>query len=320
MSLKKNLLITASFALSLAFALPVSAQAESVDASSPKSVTASSTTDKTSATPDATKSKDTSPVTHAEFESLLKDTMMNNPEILIDVMKKLRANQELEARNQLKEAMAKRKADLFNDTKSPRVGDAKEADTTLVEFFDYHCGYCKRMLPTITQIVNEDKKVQIIFREFPILSEDSVYAARAAIAAYNIDKGKYFDFHTELMKTSGKFDEKSIDESAKKVGIDAKKLHKEMENPDITKQLDDNRALAEDLHITGTPAVVIGDQVLPGAVSHDDLAKMIDNVRKGLAPDAGLKSAEPSDKKAGKNADKKDTDKKEDGSKDSEKK
>jgi len=90
------------------------------------------------------------------------------------------------------------------------------------------------------------------------------------------------------MKSSGKFDDKLIADIAKKVGIDEKKLKKEMENPDITKELDNNRTMAEELGITGTPAMVIGNVIIPGAIEHDDLTKMIDNVRKGLPADSDV--------------------------------
>ena len=183
MSLKQNLLITASFALSLALALPMNARAESADATSTATVAASSTAVKTSATPDAAKSKDTSPVTHAEFEELLKNTLYSNPEIVMESVKRLHDKHEMEVKKEMGEALEKHKAELLSDTKSPRVGDVKQTDITLIEFFDYHCGFCKKMLPTLTQIIGDDKKVHVIFREFPILSEDSVYAARAAIAA-----------------------------------------------------------------------------------------------------------------------------------------
>jgi protein-disulfide isomerase len=294
MSLKKNLLLSVSVLVSFALTSPVFAAA---DATAPAEAAAT----KTASVSDA--SKNTAPVTHAEFEALLKQTLQDHPEMILDSVKKMREKHDAEMKKKLEEAMAKHKDELVNDTKSPSVGDAKTADVTIVEFFDYHCGYCKRMIPTITQILGEDKKVRFIFREFPILSEDSVLAARAAIAAYNIDKAKYFDFHTALMKNTGKYDEKSIGEMAKKVGIDEKKLKKEMESTDITKMLDDNRALAEELGISGTPAIIIDGVLIPGAVPHDDLAKMIDNVRKGLKPDAGMEkeksgAKKPDEKKA----------------------
>lgn len=298
MSLKKTLLLSASISFSMALALPAFA-------TSVADVTNSASAPATSSISD--KSKDNTPVTHAEFKELLKETLMNNPEIIMESVKKLREKSEAEAKKKMEEAMAKHKDALVNDTKSPSVGDPKITDTTIVQFFDYHCGYCKRMIPVISQIIKEDKKVRFLFREFPILSEDSVLGARAALAVNNIDKAKYFDFHVAMMKHSGKFDEKSLADIAKKVGIDEKKLKKEMENPDITKALDENREIAEELNIRGTPAIILDGVMLPGAVPHDDLVKMIANVRKGLKPDASLNDKE-ADKKE---PEKKDTDAKE---------
>lgn len=224
------------------------------------------------------------PVTHGEFEELVKKTLLDNPEIVMDAVKKLHDKHMEESNKQMQESMAKHKDELVNDTTSPSVGDSKTADVTVIEFFDYHCGYCKHMLPVMTQLIHNDKKVRVVFREFPILAEDSVLASRAAIAVYNIDKDKYFDFHTELMKSSGKFDEKSLAEAAKRVGVDPKKMKKEMDNPDITKLLDNTRAIAEDMGIRGTPALIVGGEMLPGAVPYEDLAKVIDNARKGVKP------------------------------------
>ena len=277
MKLKNILLVTAA----LSVALPMAAIAET--ATSPASATSPT------AAAEPNKVPDNSPVTHAQFQSLLRETLLNDPEIVMDAVKKLHEQHEQDAQKQMGEALAKHKDQLMSDTKSPSIGDPKTTDVTVVEFFDYHCGYCKHMLTTVSQIVDEDKKVRFIFREFPILSEDSVTAARAAIAVYRIEPDKYFDFHTALMKSTGKFDEKSLADIAKKVGVSPSKMKKEMENPEITKMLDENRAIAEDMGIRGTPALIVGDQVLPGAIPHDDLAKLIATTRSGVKPDAAAK-------------------------------
>jgi len=306
MSLKYFLLATASLALVLPFHAmaetaaesPAAAAAAPASADKPatapadKTVTAekkaaTSPADKTAAAP---VTNPNAPVTHAEFEALLHETLLNNPEIVMEAVKKLHDKHMEESNKQMQESLSKHKEELANDTLSPSVGDAKTSDVTVIEFFDYHCGYCKHMLPVVTQLLNEDKKVHFIFREFPILSEDSVMASRAAIAVYNIDKEKYFDFHTALMKFSGKFDEKSIADIAKKVGVDPKKLKKEMANPEITDMLDKTRAIAEDLGIRGTPALIIGGELLPGAVPYDDMVKVIENARKGVKPESDAKS------------------------------
>lgn len=219
------------------------------------------------------------PVTRAELPALIKEALINDPDIMLQVMKKLRDKQAADSQKDFKQSIEKNRAELFNDTTSPSVGDAKTADVTLVEFFDYHCGYCKRQTPVITQLLNEDKKVRVVFREFPILSEDSNLAARAALAVHNIAKDKYFAFHTALMKSTGRFDEKMLLDLAEKEGVDSKKMKAEMERPEINAMLEKNRRMADDLGIRGTPAIVTGDQLVAGAMSYEDLKKLVEGIR-----------------------------------------
>jgi len=249
MSFKRFLVATSAIALML----PFSAMAQSAD---PKA-----------------------PVTHEEFSAMLKDALMKNPEMIVDAIKELQQKQKAQTAKEVEKAIDKNHDALF-DASAPSIGDPK-GDVTIVEFFDYHCGYCKHMLPVITQLNKDDSKVHIIFREFPILSEDSNTAAYAALAVNRLYPDKYFAFHTALMGTSSKFDDKSLSEIAKKLDLDWKKIKKEMDSPDIKAAIDKNRAMAEDIGIRGTPALIMGKQLMPGAVSYDDLKKMVANVRAG---------------------------------------
>lgn len=223
------------------------------------------------------------PITREELPALVREVLMNEPEILKDAVQKLREKQEAEAKKKTDEALAKRHDDLFKNPDAPTTGDAS-ADVTIVEFFDYHCGYCKHLLPTITDLLKEDKKVKIVFLEYPILSEDSVTAARAALAVNRIAKDKYFAFHTALMKAEGKFTDKTIDDVAKKVGVNVSKLKTEMAKQEITAILDKNREIGTDLGVSGTPGLVMGGELIPGAVPLDDLKKMVANIRAGKKP------------------------------------
>ncbi len=225
------------------------------------------------------------PVTRQDIPALVKEALMNDPEMIMQAVQKLREKQQAEAEKKTANAIATNKAGLFNDADSPSVGDEKTADITIVEFFDYHCGYCKHMLPTITQLLKDDKKVRVVFKEFPILSEDSALAARAAIAVNRIAKDKYFAYHTALMKNEGKFEEKSLLEMAQKEGIDSAKLKAEMAKPEVTAVLDKMRKIGEDIGVRGTPAIVLNDHFLPGAAELEDIKVMIANVRAGRKPD-----------------------------------
>jgi len=238
-----------------------------------------------------------SPVTREELPALVKEIIMNEPELIMEAAKKLREKHEAEGKKQASDALQKYKNDLFANPELPSVG-AKDADVIIVEFFDYHCGYCKHMLPVLNETLDKDKKVRFVFVEFPILSDDSVTASRAALAVNRIAKDKYFDYHSALMKASGKFDEKFLMEAAKKLGIDTKKLKEEMAKPEITAALDKNREMAGALNISGTPALILGDEIMGGAVDYDTLKKVIDAVRAGKKPSEAMKSMEPVDNKA----------------------
>ncbi|MDX1975819.1 MAG: DsbA family protein [Rickettsiales bacterium] len=217
-------------------------------------------------------------VTKDELPALIKKALMENPEMLVEVAQKYRDEQEKNSEKRMREGIAKNKDALFNDADSPSIGDPK-ADVTIVEFFDYHCGYCHQLLPAIVKLASEDKKVRIVFKEFPILSEDSVDAAKAALAVNRIAKDKYFAFHQELMKGTGRFDEKSLLEIAKKLGVNGEKLKAEMAKPELVAELDKTRAVADDMGLRGTPAIIINDQVFPGALSYDELKKEVDKAR-----------------------------------------
>lgn len=269
MSLRSVVLTSASL---LCFAMSA---AHADDAVTPKNPPATAVAN---ATGTAIKGDDNAPVTRGELGSLMREALIKNPEMLRDAIKALQEKQQEITDKETKEALKKYADELFKDTKSPTIG-AKDADMTIVEFFDYHCGYCKHFLPTVTKITKEDKKLRVIFREFPILSEDSVMASRAALAVNMVEPDKYFAYHTELMKSNGKFDEKALTELAKKVGVDTKKFKTAMEGKAVTEQLDKNRQLAEELGIRGTPAIVFPDKFLPGAASYDDLVVEVNKHR-----------------------------------------
>jgi len=223
-------------------------------------------------------------ITRQELPALVRDALMNDPNMIMDAVKKFKEQQAAEARKKAQEALVKNKEAVFNDASAPSLGDAKTADVTIVEFFDYHCGYCRHLLPDLTKLYKEDGKLRVVFKEFPILSDDSTAAARAALAVNRIAKDKYFDYHTALMKHEGKYDEKSLLDIGKKLGIATDKLKTEMAKPEITAELDRTRALAEELGIRGTPAVIIGDELSPGAVPFEEMKKMVAIARGSAKP------------------------------------
>jgi protein-disulfide isomerase len=141
---------------------------------------------------------------------------------------------------------------------------------TLVEFFDYNCGYCKRSMPDVKKLIESDPKLRVVFKEFPILGPGSVFATRASIAA--MKQGKFRELHEALFEFPGRKDETSVLEIAKSVGIDADRMAKDMDDPEVSAIIDRNIKLAGELGIAGTPAFVIGTDLMPGAVGFEALA------------------------------------------------
>lgn len=217
-------------------------------------------------------------VSRAELPALVKETIMNDPEIIMLALEKLRAKKEEEAKKQAMETLEKNKADIFNNPNVPAIGP-ENADVTLVQFYDYHCGYCKHFLGELNKILAEEKNLRVIFKDLPILSEDSVTAARASIAVFRLNKDKFFDFHNALMAEKGKFDEARLVQIASKMGIKGDSLKAEMAKPEVTAALDQTRGLAEKLGISGTPGLIIGNEIVPGAIEYDELKKRIADIR-----------------------------------------
>jgi protein-disulfide isomerase len=146
-------------------------------------------------------------------------------------------------------------------------------DVTVVEFFDYRCPYCKRVTDSLVSLIDSDAKVRVVLKEFPILGPDSLVAARVALAAHK--QGKYRAVHEALMAHKGSFEKDALIEVAAKVGADPARLATDMDDPAITAQLKANDALAAKLGITGTPGFIFGRQLVPGAISLDDMKKLV---------------------------------------------
>jgi protein-disulfide isomerase len=154
-----------------------------------------------------------------------------------------------------------------------------DGDVSLVEFFDYNCGFCKRAMPEVVKIVGDDKKVKLVLKELPIFGEDSEAAAKAALAARK--QGKYFEMHQKLFSEPGKANLEKALQVAQELGLDVEQLKKDMEDPAVKDALAENRALAEELGVQGTPYTLVGDIVVAGAPDdlHDQLTKKISEIR-----------------------------------------
>ncbi len=213
---------------------------------------------------------------------IVRNYLTDNPEILVEMTTELDKRQAEEQAAQQSKTISENKDALFR-SKLSFTGNP-DGDVTLVEFFDYNCGYCKRALPDIVKLVDEDSKVRLVLKELPIFGEDSEAAAKGALAA--MKQNKYFEMHQKLYSESGKADKEKVLKVAGELGLDVDQLQKDMESDDVKKGIEEARDLAQKLGLQGTPLFLIGDKVIPGAPDdlHDQLKEKVAEVReKGCA-------------------------------------
>lgn len=215
-----------------------------------------------------------------EIESIVKDYIMNNPEVILSAVESYQ-KKSMGARQSA--ALKDNHDMIYKDESSPFIGD-KDGDVTIVEFFDYNCGYCKKALPELRKVIESDKKVKIIFKDFPILGPTSETSAKWALAAHK--QGKYFDYHAKMMEHKGAVDDALLEKIAGEVGMDVSKAKADIQGTEILIQIEKNRSLASELGLTGTPAFLVGDKVVPGMIGADQLKAMIADQRKGAAEPA----------------------------------
>ncbi|PJI40240.1 DsbA family protein [Ferrovibrio sp.] len=219
------------------------------------------------------------PEQKAALQQLVREVLVSNPEILIEAMNALEAKQQAETTKASKAAIVANRKAIFEDGVSYVAGNP-QGDVTIVEFFDYRCGYCKQVQPSLMALLKEDSKVRLVLKEMPVLGPESVIAARAAVAALEQDKGaRYFDFHNAMMEFRGQITEAEVFRLGGKAGLDTARLKTDMAAPKTEQILRANLALADTLGIQGTPGFIIGDQLVPGAVPLDTLRQLVKDAR-----------------------------------------
>jgi len=203
-----------------------------------------------------------------KIEQIIENFLIKNPQFLRSVLDNYKKDTELEKKKNAIESL--------KSLKNPGIFQ-KNADVTIYEFFDYNCGYCKSVVKTIMETISEDKRINVVFVEFPILSQESYTAAVAALASQK--QNLYNKFHLSLMKIRGKVDNEKVFKTANEIGLDIQKLKIDMNNSDIAKRLSQNREIAKILNLNGTPAFIIGDVIYPGALTKENLKEIIKKVR-----------------------------------------
>ena len=211
-----------------------------------------------------------------ELGDFIRQYLMENPEVVRDAMQELDRKQQAAEDAARSDSLKAMSSEIFHN-QDDLVGGNPKGKVAMVEFFDYNCGYCKRAFPDVMKLIDGDKDLKLVMKEFPILGPGSVYAARAALASRK--QGKYWEYHLAMMAHEGRVDEAVADQIAEAQGLDLKKLKADMDSDEVTQVINHNMQLADSLKIQGTPAFIIDQTVIPGAVGYDALTATIKQVR-----------------------------------------
>lgn len=205
-------------------------------------------------------------------DALIERYIRTHPEVIMESLQAMKAKREAELRERQKVALAAKQKELLYDPMSPVSGNLK-GEITVVEFFDYRCGYCKKAASAVTALQQEDPRVRVVYKDFPILGEPSELAAKAALASQA--QGKHQVFHEGLFASHVDVTKETIMKVAASVGLDIARLEADMANPEWQTVIEKNRALAEELGISGTPGFIVGTELVPGALDLNGLKELI---------------------------------------------
>lgn len=213
-------------------------------------------------------------VTDAAIERYIRA----HPEVIEQSLQTLEAKREAEQRERQKVALKTKQNELLHDPASPVSGNPK-GEITLVEFYDYRCGFCKRAASAVTELQEVDSRVRVVYKDFPILGELSEFAAKAALASQA--QSKHQAFHEALLASHADMTKEEILKIAVSVGLNAKRLEADMANPKWQAVIEKNRALAQELGISGTPGFIVGNELVPGALDLNGLKELIARAGQG---------------------------------------
>ena len=226
--------------------------------------------------PQAASAQSFSEPQRAEIQKIIREYLLANPDVLEEVSAELNKRQALAEAAKQASAVKKHSDALFNSPRGVIIGN-REGDVNFVEFFDYNCGFCKKAMADMLDLMKADPKVRVVLKEFPVLGQGSIEAAQVAVAVRMQDPSgkKYLDFHQKLLNARGQVDKAKAVAAAKEAGLDMARLDKDMASPEIKATLEENFKIAEDMGLNGTPSYVIGQQVIIGAVGLEQLKEKI---------------------------------------------
>jgi len=215
-------------------------------------------------------------LTDERIKELALQAIRENPQIIMEAVQILEAERAASQAQAQSEVLDNQRQLLERDPNAPVLGNP-DGDVTVIEFFDYNCPYCKRAMAEVQGLLEGDDNIRLVYREWPILGDGSVFAAKAALASR--EQGKYETFHWALMGMQGRAEEASVMRIAKEVGLDIDRLRADMETPEIQEHIATSMRLTQALGFNGTPSFVIGDELVPGFVEEDQLRALVDKVR-----------------------------------------
>ncbi len=213
-----------------------------------------------------------SDVQRQQVEQIIRDYLLKNPQLIVEVLQRLEAQQQADREQAFKTSLASVRSELFANPAAPSMGNP-EGKTIIVEFSDYNCPYCKRMAPTVKDALTKNSDLKVVMIEYPILGPGSHYAAKAALAAKY--QNKYREAHLGLFAHKGSLNAGAVDRVMTKVGLDMERLKRDMDRPEIEAALRRNLQIGQTLGIQGTPAFIAGEEVRPGAISASEFAKLV---------------------------------------------
>ncbi|MFU0503116.1 DsbA family protein [Pseudaminobacter sp. NGMCC 1.201702] len=213
-----------------------------------------------------------------EVETIVRDYLLTNPEVLLEAQQALEIKKQEQERLASREVISEARAEIFNSAYDGIVGNP-DGKVTIVEFYDYNCGYCKRAQEDMQALTAADPDLRFVLKEFPILGPDSHKAHIVSMAFRALAPEKYGEFHNQLLGSEGRADENAAIKIALSLGADEAKLREEMKNPAIADAFSKTYELANKLSITGTPSYVVGNEVVFGALGKDVLSEKIEAAR-----------------------------------------
>ncbi len=211
-------------------------------------------------------------------DAAIERYIRTHPEVIVQSLQAMEAKRQAELQERQKSALATKQQELLHDPTSPVSGNLK-GEITLVEFYDYRCGYCKKAAQVVTELQKDDPRVRVVYKDFPILGEPSERAAKAALASQA--QGKHQVFHEALLASPADMTKEEILKIAAGVGLDTQRLEADMANPQWQAVIEKNRALAQELGISGTPGFIVGNELVPGMLDLNGLKELIARAGQG---------------------------------------